>query len=301
MRNRAHVVMWWSLLVAASCGESSSESGGEIDSQEDVQGLFEDIVPDLVAAFGDLANQQSLAALSSSASKGGGNSIVQCPGGGTLSVNRDTGEATLTNCSVGGEIISGTLVLVVTSDSPPMYRAEFSGTFMVSGTYTGEVEVVSATIEWTEPATETNTSWDVTVLLNGEEVTVSSDDGNGGGDVAASELQLYNNSPFGTVDGTYTVTAPGGTRTGTLTASLMIIEIDLRVGDEVTIQVNEDNIACTVAARAADLTFVNAYLNFDPFSDDPVATPPPIFCACGFEEFAGTNDPNVCVVGPPPG
>jgi hypothetical protein len=81
----------------------------------------------------------------------------------------------------------------------------------------------------------------------------------------------------------------------------MIIEIDLRVGDEVTIQVNEDNIACTVAARAADLTFVNAYLNFDPFSDDPVATPPPIFCACGFEEFAGTNDPNVCVVGPPPG
>jgi hypothetical protein len=46
--------------------------------------------------------------------------------------------------------------------------------------FTGTVQVNSALIEWTDPATVANTFWDVTVTVNGQTFTVSSDDsGNG--------------------------------------------------------------------------------------------------------------------------
>jgi len=146
------------LLTVAACGSSSTDSdagsGGEINSQEDVQGLFEAVMPDLVAALTELANSQSSAALSSSTDKGGGSpsSTVQCPGGGTLSVNVDTGRATLTSCSAGGVIISASLELAVTYTGF-LYQATFSGTLMVSGSFSGTVEVVMAFISWSDPLT----------------------------------------------------------------------------------------------------------------------------------------------------
>jgi hypothetical protein len=263
-----------------------------------VQDLFEAIVPDLVDVFTELANQQSfaLSASSSSADKGGGSSTVQCPGGGVLSVDLMTGEAMLTDCSVGGVTISAPLMLLVTSVPPSSYYATFSGTLTVSGDFEGDVEVVEASIEWTDPATEANTSWEAMVLLDGEQFAVS--DAGNGGDVAASELQLYNNllTPR---EGTYNVQAPAGTRTGALMPERAVIELDLRVGDQVTIEVMGDGFeyssTCTVAPRAAELTYVNAYLEFNPLTDVPgVPSENKIHCGCGFEEFADTNDPNVC-------
>jgi hypothetical protein len=167
------------LLTVAACGSSSTDSDPgsdrEVNSQEDVQQLFQAVMPDLVAALTALANS-SPATLSSSTDKGGGSSsTVDCPGGGTLTVDVDTGRASLTNCSAGGVIISADLELSVTFTGF-LYEARFSGTLMVSGSFTGTVEVVMAFIQWSDPPNDATTYWEVTVLLGGRNVTVTSDD-----------------------------------------------------------------------------------------------------------------------------
>jgi hypothetical protein len=183
MRRLSLVTICGLLLAATACSDDSSGSGGEINSREDVQRFFAAIVPDLVEAFTELANDQSFAtsALSSSRDKSAHISSVPCPGGGTLEVDLITGQATLTNCSVGGVTISATLALFVFPlPSPPLYGANFNGILMVSGSFNGTVEVTDALIEWTDPPTEATTFWDVTVIVNGQMFTVSSDDpGNG--------------------------------------------------------------------------------------------------------------------------
>ena len=185
MRSFSLISICGLLLAATACESSSSDSGGELNSQDDVQRLFQAVVPDLVEALTELANDQFSAALgfSSSGDKGGGSSSsVPCPGGGTLSVNLATGQATLTNCSAGGVTISATLLLFVDGTLAPSYQANFSGPLTVSGTFNGTVEVTDALIQWIDPATDANTYWDVTVLLNGQSFTVTSgDSGNGMG------------------------------------------------------------------------------------------------------------------------
>ena len=182
MRSLSLVTICGLLLAATACSDDSSGSGGEINSQEDVRRLFEAVMPDLVEAFTELANDQSFAtsALSSSRDKSSHISSVPCPGGGTLEVDLNTGQATLTNCSVGGVTISATLTLFVFSIGPSAYAANFFGILMVSGSFTGTVEVDSALIEWTVPPTVATTFWDVTVIVNGQMFTVTSGDpGNG--------------------------------------------------------------------------------------------------------------------------
>jgi len=183
MRSLSLVAICSVLLAATACSDDPSGSGGEIRSEADVQRFFEAVVPDLVEAFTELANDQSFApsALSSSRDKSAHISSVPCPGGGTLEVDLNTGQATLTNCSVGGVAISATLALFVFPlPSPPFYGANFNGILMVSGSFTGTVQVNDALIEWTVPPTVATTFWDVTVTVNGQTFTVSSDDpGNG--------------------------------------------------------------------------------------------------------------------------
>jgi hypothetical protein len=109
-------------------------------------------------------------------------------------VDLNTGQATLTNCSVGGVTISATLALFVFPlPSPPFYGANFNGILMVSGSFNGTVEVNSALIEWTVPPTVATTFWDVTVTVNDQTFTVSSGDpGNGmqGGGEGCSDAQF---------------------------------------------------------------------------------------------------------------
>ena len=147
------------LVLILACGGDSSESNGEIDSQADVQALFEAVVPDLVDAFTELANQQSLAAsmFPSSNDKGGGStSSVPCPGGGTLEVDTGTGQAMLVNCGAGGLTLSASLALFVVPTGPSSYQASFNGPLMVTGSLNGSVDVVQASVQWTVPATESN-------------------------------------------------------------------------------------------------------------------------------------------------
>jgi hypothetical protein len=167
------------LLAVAACGDSSSESNGEITSQEDVQQLFQTIMPDLITALTDLADELSLAISSSTTEKGGsGSSTISCPGGGSLGVDLNTGQATLTNCSAGGVTISASLLLSV-FNTGGFYTANFSGTLMVSGSFTGSVQVTDALVQWTVPANPAAVYWDATVLINGLSYTATS----GRGDV----------------------------------------------------------------------------------------------------------------------
>ena len=171
MRNFSLVSFCGLLLVVAACGSDSSDpGGGEIRSQDDVRRLFEAVVPDLVEAFTELANQQFAAAsaLSTSTNKAEGDSSVPCPGGGTLVVNVITGQATLTDCVAGGVTISASLTLSVLPILPSSYQAFFWGTLTVSGSFNGTVEVDDAYMEWTTPATVANTLWQVTVTVNGK-------------------------------------------------------------------------------------------------------------------------------------
>lgn len=177
MRNFSLFSLCALLLLVAACGDSSSGSSEEITSQDDVQRLFEAIVPDLVEAFTELASQEAFAvsALSGSTDEAdkNGSSSVSCPGGGTLDVDLATGQASLTDCSAGGVTISASLALFVLATGPSSYQANFNGSLTVRGGFNGTVDVVSAFVEWMDPATESNTVWNVTVSLNGQTFTVA--------------------------------------------------------------------------------------------------------------------------------
>lgn len=184
MRNFSLAIFCGLLLVAVACSSSSTpESNGEINSEADVRRLFEAIVPDLVAAFTELANQPSFAgpAGSSGRKQGDGTtSTVPCPGGGTLVVDLVTGQATLTSCSAGGVTITASLALFVSLIPPSSYEANFNGTLTVSGSFNGTITVNQASIQWTDPASVDNTFWQATVTVNELVYIVSSaDSGNG--------------------------------------------------------------------------------------------------------------------------
>ncbi len=178
MRNFSLTAMCGLLLLAAACASSTSESNGEINSQEDVRRLFEAVMPDLVEAFTELASQLSFAVSSSSSTdkQANGTSSVQCPGGGVLNVDLVTGQATLNDCSAGGVTISASLALFVAPTGPSSYQANFNGILMVSGSFSGTVNVNQALVQWTDPATVDNTFWQVTVTVNDQTFTVSSAD-----------------------------------------------------------------------------------------------------------------------------
>lgn len=176
MRRTSLVLMCVLLLVGAACSTDTNDvSDPEIRSQADVQRFFDAIMPELVAAFTELANQQAAAA-SALSSKQNGDSTVPCPEGGSLNVNTDTGQASLNECGARGVVINATLALFVQPTGPSSYQASFNGILTVTGTFIGTVEVVQASVQWTDA----NTSWQVTVLVDGETYTATSDAGGNG-------------------------------------------------------------------------------------------------------------------------
>jgi len=122
---------------------------------------------------GSIANSKALSA-SALSTKGGGGSTIPCPDGGSVNVDTSSGQASLINCSARGIVINATLALFVEPTGPSSYQANFNGILMVSGTFTGTIEVVQALIQWTDPATDANTYWEVTVLLDGQPCTAES-------------------------------------------------------------------------------------------------------------------------------
>lgn len=310
------------LFAAAACGSSPGDSvdnDPEIRSQDDVQRFFEAVVPGLIEVLTQLADEQLPAAsgLSSSSDKGGGSSSVPCSGGGTLSVDLTTGQATLTGCTVNGVTISATLVLSVERTGPSSYTAVFSGALAVSGTFEGTVEVVRAVIDWSDPATEENTSWGVTVLLNGEEMTFTSADPGGSSGACewnrngrADEVRVHV-SNFSDTPGILVQLTVGGATcaiadeagelqlplygTGDGLAGLGQALLVLDVGGQVSVAATHlgatADAVCTVSAEAyqsgnpdvtAGQAFLDVYPSFEP------SIPPTVECGLGFEfEFSG--------------
>lgn len=172
------------LLAAAACDSSSSNdvSDPEIRSQGDVQQLFETIMPDLVAAFSEFANSQAPVASASTAAKQDGTSTIPCPQGGSLIVSPSTGQATLAACIVRGVTIAGDLSLFV-QPLGSVYQASFFGPLTVTGTFNGTIEVIDSLIEWSDPPSEENTFWTVTVYIEAlnQTFTVMSGSSGGGG------------------------------------------------------------------------------------------------------------------------
>jgi len=218
------------LLVVTACGDSSSGSNGEITSQEDVQQFFQTIMPDLIEALTDLAGELPSATSSSTIEKGGSEtSTVSCPGGGALDVNLNTGEATLSNCTVGGVTISASLFLNVYG-TQGLYTATFSGTLNVSGSFTGTVVVTDALVQWMVPSDRLNTSWDITVLVNGQSYTVSDGpDGTDGTCGAGCGIP----SDF------------SGTWTGTYECTFRTAECGGTFGGDITFEVEQDGCSAT--------------------------------------------------------
>lgn len=172
------------LVCAVACGGDSSGEGevqgGEIQSQQDVSNFFQAVAPELIALFNELAAQQSAGVTAFSTKQ---TSSVSCPGGGSLDVDTSTGQATLTDCSARGITINANLALFVEPTGVSSYQASFNGILMVSGTFTGTIQVMQALIQWTDPATEENTYWEVTVMVNSQIFTVTSGDSGGGENV----------------------------------------------------------------------------------------------------------------------
>ncbi len=162
------------LLLAAACSSSGDPGGGgEIRSEQDVKQFFDAVMPELIAAFTELANQLTPPA-SASSLKGGGGVTIQCPDGGALNANTETGQATLSDCGAAGVVINATLGLFVQPTGPSSYQASFSGLLMVSGTFSGTIEVLQAVVQWTEPVSEETTYWEVTVMVGDQVFTVTS-------------------------------------------------------------------------------------------------------------------------------
>lgn len=168
------------LILLASCSSSDSGGGGggEVRSQEDVQNLFEAIMPDLVDAMSEFARSQSPAF-----SEKQEVSSVPCPQGGSLDINTFTGQASLVGCAVSGVTIVGDLSLFVQPTGPASYSASFFGPLTLTGAFTGTVEVIDSLVQWTDPATDDNTFWQVTVYVPtlNETFTASSAAGEGQG------------------------------------------------------------------------------------------------------------------------
>lgn len=165
------------LLLAAACSSSSSTDPGspEIRSEQDVKRFFDAVMPQLVAAFTELANELSQSGSAFSTKQNGAATVtVACPQGGSLGVDPNTGEATLTDCGAAGVVINATLFLFVEPTVPSSYQATFSGVLVVTGSFNGTVEVLQASVRWTDPVSEDTTFWEVTVLVGNETVTVMS-------------------------------------------------------------------------------------------------------------------------------
>ncbi len=312
------------LLLAAACSSSSSEPEGsaEIRSQQDVKNFFDAVMPQLVAAFTELANQLSAppAALST---KGGSAATVtvECPEGGSLGVNPNTGEAVLTDCGAAGVVINAMLFLAVQPTGPSSYQANFSGPLTVSGSFNGTVEIIQAFVRWTDPASLETTFWEVTVLVDDQTFTVTSAELPTGtactwdrsGQASEVRVQVFNSSDlpgvfvelaaggvtcaiedenrmlqlpiFGNTFPDNRNTVMAGDTFGGLGQALMPIGENDVVTITAQYQEQTTNFSCTVSAEAFDTGTPGATAGqafFDVFTPFDSTCPPVVLCGSGF-------------------
>ena len=91
---------------------------------------------------------------------------ASCPGGGIATFTSDApSQVTFASCGLGSVAVSGT-VYVSFSAYPPSYSAFIDGgSLTLSGAASGTITIVNGMIQWTHPATDANTYWQITVSV----------------------------------------------------------------------------------------------------------------------------------------
>jgi hypothetical protein len=160
-------------MTAAGCGGSSTTtpSIGTIDNAADVGALMDALAVPMAGLFTNLSNGAVVRADEASARSDLVASLTasaSCPGGGTASyVSGFPSTVTFAACVLGGVGITGTLS-VDFYGFPPSYGVNLlGGSLTLSGPATGTITVVNGTIQWTSPATDANTFWELTVSAGG--------------------------------------------------------------------------------------------------------------------------------------
>lgn len=158
-------------ITSAGCGGSSTSTPtiGTIDSADDVGALMDALAVPMAGVFTNLSNgavvradgagarPDLVASLTASAS---------CPGGGTASYASGTpSTVTFAGCVLGGVGLAGSLD-VDFYGYPPSYGVNIlGGTLTLSGSASGTITILNGTIQWTNPATDANTYWELTVSV----------------------------------------------------------------------------------------------------------------------------------------
>jgi len=158
---------------AAGCGGSSTEGAsiGTVDSAADVAALMDRLAVPVAGVFTNLASGVVIRADEAAARSDGLASLTasaSCPGGGTASYTSGTPSvATFTGCNLGGVVVSGSLNVFLYG-VPPSYGVNIEGgSLTLSGAASGTITILNGMIQWTNPATDANTYWELTVSVGG--------------------------------------------------------------------------------------------------------------------------------------
>ena len=159
--------------TAAGCGSSSSDGAniGTIDNGADLAALMDALAVPMAGLFTNLSSgavvrndgasvlSDRIASLTTSAA---------CPGGGTASYTTGPPSvATFTACNLGGVVVTGSLSAFLYG-VPPSYGVNLEGgSLTLSGAASGTITIVSGMIQWTNPATDANTYWEINVTVGG--------------------------------------------------------------------------------------------------------------------------------------
>lgn len=145
-----YLLLWAALCAAAfGCGPTAATATsvddiGDLRSAESLMRLMQAISYPLVDVLSELT------------------SVVQtdCSGGGTVSIDRELGEASFTDCTLEGVVLNGQAVLADGGSTDTQKSAILAGgAFTVSGRATGSVLIQLAQFTWQVPRSQASTAW----------------------------------------------------------------------------------------------------------------------------------------------
>lgn len=159
--------------TATGCGSSSSEGAsiGTIDNGADLAALMDALAVPMAGVFTNLSSGAVVRNDGASVLSDRNASLTTsaaCPGGGTASYTTGSPSvATFTGCSLGGVVVTGSLSATLYG-VPPSYGVNLDGgSLTLSGAASGTITIVSGMIQWTNPATDANTYWEINVTVGG--------------------------------------------------------------------------------------------------------------------------------------
>lgn len=159
--------------TATGCGSSSSEGAsiGTIDNGADLAALMDALAVPMAGVFTNLSSGAVVRNDGASVLSDRNASLTTsaaCPGGGTASYTTGSPSvATFTGCSLGGVVVTGSLSATLYG-VPPSYGVTLDGgSLTLTGAASGTITIVSGMIQWTNPATDANTYWEINVTVGG--------------------------------------------------------------------------------------------------------------------------------------